>query len=117
MTQGDLARRTALSRSYVSQLERGEANITLDKLERIARVIGWDLAKTLSIHQPLTLNDSARKLLHTQLTQLARQIDEMVRSLDALDPTQGPLNLTAPRAATSGGRQAPRARARPRGRP
>lgn len=41
---GDLA---GLHRTYVSQLERCKANISIDGLERIARILGVDTAELL----------------------------------------------------------------------
>ncbi|MGZ0068096.1 helix-turn-helix domain-containing protein [Microbacterium arborescens] len=39
VTQEDLAHRAALDRSYVGQVERGERNITLDNIHRLAEAL------------------------------------------------------------------------------
>ncbi|WP_267347015.1 helix-turn-helix transcriptional regulator [Sphingomonas sp. GM_Shp_2] len=48
LTQGQLAERTGSTAAYVSQVERGQANPTLDLLARFAEVVGlevWDMLR------------------------------------------------------------------------
>lgn len=92
-TQADLADKTSLSLKYVGEIERGEANIRLDTLERLVRGVGWDMAGALS-HGPQSLNDGIRTLLRSQLEELGYYLDGVVRWLDALKPDQAPLNVT-----------------------
>lgn len=47
LSQEKLGELAALHRTYVSQLERCKANISIDGLERIARVLGVDAAELL----------------------------------------------------------------------
>ena len=47
LTQADLAEKTDLSLKYVGEIERGEANIRIDTLDRLVRGVGWDVAKSL----------------------------------------------------------------------
>ncbi len=48
LTQGDLAERTGTTAAYVSQVERGQANPTLDVMARFADEVGsevWDMLR------------------------------------------------------------------------
>jgi transcriptional regulator with XRE-family HTH domain len=92
-TQADLADKTSLSLKYVGEIERGEANIRLDTLERLVRGVGWDMAGALS-QGPQSLNDGIRTLLRSQLEELGYYLDGVVRWLDALKPDQAPINVT-----------------------
>ena len=74
-------------------IERGEANIRLDTLERLVRGVGWDMAGALS-QGPQSLNDGIRTLLRSQLEELGYYLDGVVRWLDALKPDQAPINVT-----------------------
>jgi transcriptional regulator with XRE-family HTH domain len=92
-TQADLADKTSLSLKYVGEIERGEANIRLDTLERLVKGVGWDMAGALS-QGPQSLNDGIRTLLRSQLEELGYYLDGVVRWLDALKPDQAPINVT-----------------------
>jgi transcriptional regulator with XRE-family HTH domain len=92
-TQADLAEKTSLSLKYVGEIERGEANIRLDTLDRLVKGVGWDMAGALS-QGPQSLNDGIRTLLRSQLEELGYYLDGVVRWLDALKPDQAPINVT-----------------------
>ena len=92
MTQAELAEGADLSLKYVGEIERGEANIRLDTLERLVRGVGWDMAGALS-QGPQSLNDGIRTLLRSQLEELGYYLDGVVRWLDALKPDQAPINV------------------------
>ncbi|WP_312016170.1 helix-turn-helix transcriptional regulator [Bradyrhizobium vignae] len=47
MTQADLAEEAEVRRALVSEVERGEANPTLDSIVRIAMALGVDAADLL----------------------------------------------------------------------
>lgn len=47
LSQDDLALLSGMDRSYVGRIERGEVNITVEKLYRIARVLTCDPATLL----------------------------------------------------------------------
>ncbi|WP_271672244.1 helix-turn-helix domain-containing protein [Bradyrhizobium sp. CCBAU 51627] len=47
MTQADLAEEAEVRRALVSEVERGEANPTLDSIVRIAIALGVDAAELL----------------------------------------------------------------------
>lgn len=40
LTQEELAHRVGLHRTYVSSLEHGERNVSIDNIERLARALG-----------------------------------------------------------------------------
>jgi transcriptional regulator with XRE-family HTH domain len=48
MSQEDLADRAGLDRTYISGVERGVRNITLDSLEKIVNALGIDLQTFLT---------------------------------------------------------------------
>jgi len=48
LSQGELARRTKISRSHIGAVERGEANPTLCQMSRLAQALGVTLAGVCS---------------------------------------------------------------------
>ena len=53
MSQQDLGGLCGLRRSYIGSVERGERNITIDNLERIAKGLGLSPHKLLRAEKPL----------------------------------------------------------------
>ena len=49
ISQDDLALKSGMDRSYVGRIERGEVNITLDKVYRMAAVLECDARDLLPI--------------------------------------------------------------------
>jgi transcriptional regulator with XRE-family HTH domain len=47
MSQEALADAAELHRTYVGSIERGERNVSIDNMERIARALGLDLLDLL----------------------------------------------------------------------
>lgn len=47
-TQEELAHRSGLNRSYMSEVERGRSDVSLSTLQKIARPLGISLAELLS---------------------------------------------------------------------
>jgi transcriptional regulator with XRE-family HTH domain len=47
-----LAAESGVDRSYMSRLERGVANPTIDVLEKVARVLGVEIAEVFSVPGP-----------------------------------------------------------------
>ena len=48
LSQEALAEKCALHRTYIGSIERGEGNITLDTLDRVAIALGCPAAKLLA---------------------------------------------------------------------
>lgn len=47
LSQEELAERCTLHRTYVGSVERGERNVSIDNMERIARALGVELFEML----------------------------------------------------------------------
>ena len=47
MTQAEMARRMGVDRTYISGLEKGERNITIETLAQAAKALGVRVAKLL----------------------------------------------------------------------
>jgi transcriptional regulator with XRE-family HTH domain len=54
VSQETLAEQAGFHRTYVSQVERGLANLTIDNLERLARVLGVAASVLLEDLEPLS---------------------------------------------------------------
>ena len=85
LTQAQLAEFADLSLKYVGEIERGEANTSLEVLERLSIAVGWDPVEDLeSIREPLS--EGVRMLLLDEVTQMVDRLRTMIRWLQALDP-------------------------------
>ena len=51
-SQEELAEQAGFHRTYVSQLERGVTNISVDNLEKLAKVLGVDVSELLLPAKP-----------------------------------------------------------------
>ncbi len=52
ISQEELADRSALHRTYIGQVERGERNISVDNMERLAGAVGMELWEMLKPGHP-----------------------------------------------------------------
>jgi transcriptional regulator with XRE-family HTH domain len=103
LTQAELAEYADLSLKYVGEIERGEANTTLEVLERLAAAVGWDPMEALEgMREPLS--EGVRLLLLDEVQQILDRLRNMTRWLQALDPAlQGrPPKPLRPGAASGG---------------
>lgn len=88
LTQAELAEHADLSLKYLGEIERGEANTTLEVIETLANVVGWDPMEafpSLDVREPLT--EGVRRLVLAGVQQTVGRMTEMERWLLALDPT------------------------------
>lgn len=52
LSQEELAARAGLHRNYIGSVERNEKNISIDSMERLAKVLGVDVLDLLAREQP-----------------------------------------------------------------
>lgn len=85
MTQAELAEFSDLSLKYVGEVERGDANTTIEVLERLAAAVGWNPMEALEgLREPLS--EGVRLLLLDEVSQMVDRLRNMTRWLQALDP-------------------------------
>jgi transcriptional regulator with XRE-family HTH domain len=85
LTQAELADHAGLSLKYVGEIERGEANTTLEVLERLSAAVGWNPMETLEgMREPLS--EGVRTLLLEEMQLMVERLRSMTRWLQALDP-------------------------------
>jgi transcriptional regulator with XRE-family HTH domain len=53
LRQSDIHKTTGLSASFISDVENAKANISLDKADLLARVVGQDLHRLLDPNPPV----------------------------------------------------------------
>lgn len=64
ITQHELARAGGLTRAYVSAIELGHANATIDVLERVAKALGLDLQ--IVARPPVAIGTRQRDIVHAR---------------------------------------------------
>jgi transcriptional regulator with XRE-family HTH domain len=85
LTQAELAEYADLSLKYVGEIERGEANTTLEVLERLGAAVGWSPMETFeTMREPLS--EGVRILLLDEVQHVLERLRNMSRWLQALDP-------------------------------
>lgn len=82
-TQGEMARQTGLSKTFLCQLERGRRRVSADTLLTIARVLGVSLDALMS-EAPTSEPSSGTVALPAHLVRLGLEQDIPVRHLLAL---------------------------------
>jgi XRE family aerobic/anaerobic benzoate catabolism transcriptional regulator len=89
ITQAQLAELADLSLKYVGEIERGEANSTLEALERLAVAINWNPVEALEeVREPLT--EGVRQLVEMELRTAVMRLEEMLKWLAAIAPSVNP---------------------------
>jgi len=84
MSQAQLAEKVEISAKYLGEVERGEGNISIDKLERIAIALGCPLGELLDnshkAGRPLLVNE-INDIIHKATNKEVELIHRVVRSL------------------------------------
>lgn len=88
-TQSELAERANLSLKYLGEVERGEANVTVDALERIAAALEWDPWELFN-NERTPISQSVHQLLIAELTSARQRLQTVIDWLLALDPATRP---------------------------
>jgi transcriptional regulator with XRE-family HTH domain len=88
-TQSELAERANLSLKYLGEVERGEANVTVDALERIAAALEWDPWELFN-NERTPISQSVHQLLIAELTGARQRLQTVIDWLLALDPATRP---------------------------
>jgi transcriptional regulator with XRE-family HTH domain len=82
LTQAELAEYANLSLKYVGEIERGDANTTLDVLERLAAAVGRNPIETVEgMREPLS--EGVRRLLLDEVQLILERLRNMTRWLQA----------------------------------
>ena len=85
LTQARLAESVGLSLKYLGEIERGEANTTLEVVERLAAALEWDPMEALEgLREPLS--EGVRVHLLEEVQNIIDRLKTMARWLHALDP-------------------------------
>lgn len=89
LTQAVLAERAELSLKYLGEIERGEANVTVEALERVAAALNWDPWELFSLERrPISQN--VHQLLLAEILSTRQRLQALADWLAALDPSLRP---------------------------
>jgi transcriptional regulator with XRE-family HTH domain len=104
LSQSQLARLAKLSLKYVGEIERGEANVSMEALERLTTALEWDPFE-LPLREQDTLPEGVRTLLLAELTHMQHLVQtaiSWVQTLDAAMMRRAPPDaaVTTPASAT-----------------
>ncbi len=84
LSQSQLAKLSKLSLKYVGEVERGEANVSMDALERITTALEWDPFE-LPLREQDTLPEGVRTLLLAELTHMQHLVQTAISWVQTLD--------------------------------
>ena len=73
-----------LSLKYVGEIERGEANVSMDALERLTKALEWDPFE-LPLREQDTLPEGVRTLLLAELTHMQHLVQTAISWVQTLD--------------------------------
>lgn len=82
-TQSYLAERADISLKYMGEIERGTANVTIENLEILSRVLEWNPADKLMLPGP-GMVEGARIVLRSELKHLNDVIELILKELEPL---------------------------------
>jgi transcriptional regulator with XRE-family HTH domain len=118
LSQSQLAKLAKLSLKYVGEIERGEANVSMEALERLTTALEWDPFE-LPLREQDTLPEGVRTLLLAELTHMQHLVQtaiSWVQTLDAAMVRRATQPDALPPAGASWSEESPLLRP-PRGRP
>ena len=84
LSQSQLAKLAKLSLKYVGEIERGEANVSMDALERLTTALEWDPFE-LPLREQDTLPEGVRTLLLAELTHMQHLVQTAISWVQTLD--------------------------------
>jgi transcriptional regulator with XRE-family HTH domain len=84
LSQAQLARLAKLSLKYIGEIERGEANVSMDALERVSNALEWDPLE-LPLREQDTLPEGVRTLLLAELTHMEHLVQTAISWVQTLD--------------------------------
>jgi transcriptional regulator with XRE-family HTH domain len=98
LSQMQLSQLAKLSLKYLGEVERGEANVSMEVLERLTTALEWDPFE-LPLREQDTLPEGVRTLLLAELTHMHHLVQtaiSWVQTLDAAMVRRGALLDSAP---------------------
>jgi len=84
LSQSQLAQLANLSLKYVGEIERGEANVSMEALERLTTALEWDPFE-LPLREQDTLPEGVRTLLLAELTHMQHLVQTAISWVQTLD--------------------------------
>jgi transcriptional regulator with XRE-family HTH domain len=88
-TQAQVAEHADLSLKYIGEIERGEANVSVDIVARIAEAIGLNQADLMQpVQEPLS--EGVRAMLVDEVQAMRERLASILKWLQALDPVLNP---------------------------
>jgi transcriptional regulator with XRE-family HTH domain len=84
LSQSQLAQLAQLSLKYVGEIERGEANVSMEALERLTTALEWDPFE-LPLREQDTLPEGVRTLLLAELTHMQHLVQTAIGWVQTLD--------------------------------
>jgi len=100
LSQSQLAKLAALSLKYIGEIERGEANATMDALGKIATALDWDVfqhaARVPFDELPADIKTLVRQALADIAQLVADACTGWLDSLDHVDVAQDTFAVPAP---------------------
>ena len=84
ISQAQLSQISGLSLKYIGEVERGEANVSMDALERLAGSIEWDPFE-IPLREQDTLPEGVRTLLLAELAHMQHLVQTAIGWVQTLD--------------------------------
>lgn len=85
LTQGELAKRSHVSVRFLGQLEAGEGNISLERLDDVARALGMTVTALLGAEAPAQHTDSEKLYERVRMLIDRHGTQAVLRWLDSMD--------------------------------